>query len=147
MMDEGKFISNQMNKMIHSIHKNCVIIYQKNQQYYSIDQDIYVYKGVIDFNYCYKNKRMVIFVTEDYLNYILKVFREYHIHYCVIQINYGYHPVVWYHLFDNCYDRYYKKGRRKVKNEKEVEKLITILRKRKDMKLLMKVDEYLDAYN
>lgn len=29
MMDKEKFISNHMNKMIHSIHKKCVIIYQK----------------------------------------------------------------------------------------------------------------------
>ena len=38
---------------------------------YSIDNDIYVYKGVFDFKYSYKNSRMIIFITIEYLNYIL----------------------------------------------------------------------------
>ncbi len=65
-----------MNRMLHSIHKRTVHIYKKNKQYYSIDQDIYVYKGVFNFQYIDQNNRMIILINKKYLNYILKVFRS-----------------------------------------------------------------------
>ena len=143
----GKFISYRMNKFIHSIHKNSVIIYKKGNNYYSIDNDIYVYKGVFDFKYSYKNSRMIIFITIEYLNYILSIFRKYNIDYCIININYGYDKLVYHQNIYNNYYKYFKKGKRIIKNEKRIDNIMYKLKNKNDINLLMRVDDYLNGYN
>lgn len=145
MMD--KLISIKMNKFIRSIHKNFVIIYKMNGKYYSIDQDVYVYKAIFAFKYCYRNNRMIISITKDYLNYILKIFREHSVNYCIISINHGYDKTFCYHRTNNHYYLYYKNGKRIIKNEKKINKLLYILHKRNDINLLGKVDDYLNGCN
>ena len=81
-----------MNKFIHTIHKNQVVIYKKYNQYYVVDSDVYVLKGLINYKCCYKEGKKVIFIGNNYLNYVLKNLRDSSVGYVVIMINYGY---VW----------------------------------------------------
>lgn len=129
-----------MNKFIHTIHKMQVIVYKKNKDYYVIDNDIYILRSLLNFSYCYKNNRRVIFIDSDYINYVLKYLRDYSISYVVININYGYDRLLEYKVINNRYNFYYKKGKRIVKNERKVKYIVDILNRYKDIKLLKEVD-------
>ena len=133
-------ISREMNKFIHTIHKMQVIVYKKNKDYYVIDNDIYTLRSLLNFRYCYKNNRSVIFIDSDYINYVLKYLRDYSINYVVININYGYDRVLEYKGINNRYNFYYKKGKRIVKNERKVKYIVDILNRYKDINLLKEVD-------
>ena len=117
-----------------------VIIYKKNMDYYAIDNDIYILRSLLNFSYCCKNNRKVIFIDSDYINYVLKYLRDYSINYVVININYGYDRVLEYKGINNRYNFYYKKGKRIVKNERKVKYIVDILNRYKDIKLLKEVD-------
>ena len=133
-------ISREMNKFIHTIHKMQVIVYKKNKDYYVIDNDIYILRSLLNFSYCYKNNRSVIFIDSDYINYLLKYLRDNNVSYVVININYGYDRVLEYKGINNRYNFYYKKGKRIVKNERKVKYIVDILNRYKDIKLLKEVD-------
>ena len=133
-------ISREMNKFIHTIHKMQVIVYKKNKDYYVIDNDIYILRSLLNFSYCYKNNRSVIFIDSDYINYVLKYLRDYSINYVVININYGYDRLLEYKVINNRYNFYYKKGKRIVKNERRVKYIVDILNRYKDINLLKEVD-------
>ena len=133
-------ISREMNKFIHTIHKMQVIVYKKNKDYYVIDNDIYTLRSLLNFRYCYKNNRKVIFIDSDYINYVLKYLRDYSISYVLININYGYNRLLEYKVINNRYNFYYKKGKRIVKNERKVKYIVDILNRYKDIKLLKEVD-------
>ena len=125
-----------MNKFIHTIHKMQVIVYKKNKDYYVIDNDIYILRSLLNFSYCYKNNRRVIFIDSDYINYVLKYLREYYVSYVVININYGYDRLLEYKVINNRYNFYYKKGKRIVKNERRVKYIIDMLNRTKNLELL-----------
>lgn len=129
-------ISREMNKFIHTIHKMQVIVYKKNKDYYVIDNDIYILRSLLNFSYCYKNNRRVIFIDSDYINYVLKYLREYYVSYVVININYGYDRLLEYKVINNRYNFYYKKGKRIVKNERRVKYIIDMLNRTKNLELL-----------
>ena len=133
-------ISRDINKFIHTIHKMQVIVYKKNKDYYVIDNDIYILRSLLNFSYCYKNNRRVIFIDSDYINYVLKYLRDYSISYVVINIKYGYDRLLEYKVINNRYNFYYKKGKRIVKNERKVKCIVDILNRYKDIKLLKEVD-------
>ena len=128
-----------MNKFIHTIHKMQVIVYKKNKDYYVIDNDIYILRSLLNFSYCYKNNRRVIFIDSDYINYVLKYLRDYSISYVVININYGYNRLLEYKVINNRYNFYYKKGKRIVKNERRVKYIIDMLNRTKNLELLKEV--------
>ena len=132
-------ISREMNKFIHTIHKMQVIVYKKNKDYYVIDNDIYILRSLLNFSYCYKNNRRVIFIDSDYINYVLKYLRDYSISYVVININYGYDRVLEYKGINNRYNFYYMKGKRIVKNERRVKYIIDMLNRTKNLELLKEV--------
>ena len=133
-------ISREMNKFIHTIHKMQVIVYKKNKDYYVIDNDIYILRSLLNFSYCYKNNRRVIFIDSDYINYVLKYLREYYVSYVVININYGYDRLLEYKVINNRYNFYYMKGKRIVKNERRVKYIIDMLNRTKNLELLKEVD-------
>ena len=128
-----------MNKFIHTIHKMQVIVYKKNKDYYVIDNDIYTLRSLLNFRYCYKNNRRVIFIDSDYINYVLKYLRDYSISYVVININYGYNRLLEYKVINNRYNFYYMKGKRIVKNERRVKYIIDMLNRTKNLELLKEV--------
>ena len=128
-----------MNKFIHTIHKMQVIVYKKNKDYYVIDNDIYILRSLLNFSYCYKNNRRVIFIDSDYINYVLKYLRDYSVSYVVININYGYDRLLEYKVINNRYNFYYKKGKRIVKNERRVKYIIDMLNRTKNLELLKEV--------
>lgn len=144
---KDKVISKKMNEFIHSIHKNFLVIYKKGNIYYSIDNDIYIYKGLFDFKYGYKNNRMIIFIAKEYLDYILKIFRKNNVSYVLITVNYGYNKISLYEDSKNQYYRYYKKGKRMVKNECDIDKIINVLKNKRNINILKKVDDYLNGYH
>lgn len=133
-------ISREIYKFIHTIHKFQVIIFKKNKDYYVIDDDVYVLRSLLDFSYCYKNNRKVIFIDSDYVNYVLKYLREYSVSYVVININYGYDRVLDYKSNNNRYVFFYKKGKRIIKNERKVKYIVDMLNRYKDIELLKGVD-------
>ena len=133
-------ISHEMHKFIHTIHRTQVIVYKKNKEYYVIDDDVYVLRSLLIFSYCYKNYRKVIFIDNDYVNYVLKYLRENKVSYVVININYGYDRVLEYKVINNRYNFYYKKGKRIVKNERRVKYIIDMLNRTKNLELLKEVD-------
>ena len=114
----------KMHKFIHTIHKMQVIIYKKNKEYYVIDDDVYVLRSLFNFSYCYKNNRRIIFIDNDYVNYVLKYLKENKVSYVVININYGYDRVLEYKSTNNVYSFYYKKGKRIIRNERKVKYII-----------------------
>ena len=128
-----------MNKFIHTIHKMQVIVYKKKKDYYVIDNDIYILRSLLNFSYCYKNNRRVIFIDSDYINYVLKYLRDYSISYVLININYGYNRLLEYKVINNRYNFYYMKGKRIVKNERRVKYIIDMLNRTKNLELLKEV--------
>ena len=133
-------ISHEMHKFIHTIHRMQVIVYKKNKEYYVIDDDVYVLRSLLDFSYCYKNNRKVIFIDNDYVNYVIKCLKESNVSYVMININYGYDRVLEYKSINNVYGFYSKKGKRIIINERKVKYIIDILNRTKDLKLLKEVD-------
>ena len=113
-----------MNKILQDIHKDKLIFYIKHDKFYLIDESVYVLKGLLKYKYSLKNGRKVIFVDRYYLNYILKHLKNNNISYVFIQINYGYNKVLEFYNENNNYKFYYKKGRRIVKNELKISKLL-----------------------
>lgn len=128
-----------MNKFIHTIHELEVIIYKKNKDYYIIDNDIYILRSLLNFNYCYKNNRKFIFITNKYLNFILKHLKKANISYVVIEINHGYDRLLEYKTNNNKYLFFYCKGKRIIKNERKVKYIVDILSRYKDINLLKEV--------
>ena len=118
-----------MNKILQDIHKDKLIFYIKHDKFYLIDESVYVLKGLLKYKYSLKNGRKVIFVDRYYLNYILKHLKNNNISYVFIQINYGYNKVLEFYNENNNYKFYYKKGRRIVKNELKISKLLDRLEK------------------
>ena len=132
-------ISYKMNKFLHTIHKKQIIIYKKNRDYYCVDSDVCVLVSLLKFNFCYKNNRKVIFIEDDYVNYVLKCLKEYNISYVLININYGYDRLLEYKVINNRYNFYYMKGKRIVKNERRVKYIIDMLNRTKNLELLKEV--------
>lgn len=119
-----RLISYKINKILQDIHKDKLIFYIKYNTVYVIDSSIYVLKGLLKFKYCLKNGRKVIFISNNYLNYLLKVLRDNNVSHILIRINYGYNKVFEYVAENNMYKFYYKKGKRIVKNELKIDKLL-----------------------
>lgn len=113
-----------MNKFLQDIHKEKLIIYIKYNNIYVIDNNIYILRGLLNFKHYLKNGRKIIFINKHYLNYLLKSLKTNNVSYILIQINYGYNNVLFYNSLNNKYKFYYKKGKRLIKNELRIEKLL-----------------------
>ena len=133
-------IKYKINKFIHTIHKNQVVIYKKYNQYYVVDSDVYILKSLINYKCCYKEGRKVIFIDDNYLNYVFKKLRDNSVGDVVININYGYDSLLEYKDSDSKYSYYYKKGKRLLKNERKVEYIIDMLNRTKNLDLLKEVN-------
>lgn len=140
-----KIISVKMNNFIHGIHENTLVIYKKGNNYYSVDRDVYLYKGLFGYRYGNKNNRMIIFITEDYLNYIISNLKRNMINFVIISINRGYDNIYSYNSIDNNYYRYYMLGKRMIRNEKRIKKLIDILRFKNDIELVKRVNNLVNG--
>lgn len=134
----------KMNKLIQQIHKEQFIIYCKYNQYFVIDFNIYIFKGLFQFHYCLKNGRKIIFIDENYLNYVLKKLKKNDISYVIININCGYDKILEYCSNNNQYWFYYKKGKRVVKNERKIEVLFDSLDRKRNFNLLKEVERIID---
>lgn len=113
-----------MNKILQDIHKEKLIFYLKYNNVYLIDHNVYVLKGLLKFKYCLKNGRKVIFISNNYLNYLLKDLKNNNISFVLIRINHGYYKVFEYNALDNNYKFYYRKGKRVIKNELRIDRLL-----------------------
>lgn len=130
-----------MNKFLQSIHRDQVIIYIKYENIYVIDNNVYILRSLLNFKYCNKSGRKTIFINKSYLNYVLKSLRENYISYVIIECNYGYNKLIEYNSTNNNYIIHYKKGKRLIKNEKKIEKLLFALRKNNDLNVLLNILE------
>lgn len=133
-------IDYQMNQFLKQIHKDYLIIYRKNNQYFVIDHFVYIFRSLFKFRYCLKNGRKVIFIEESYLNYILKKLREACVNYVIIHIHYGYDKQLEYFNKNNQYSYYYCRGKNMIKNEKRVVYLLNRLEEKNDIQLIKKVE-------
>lgn len=137
-------IKYEISHFIHIIHREQVIIYKKYNKYYVIDNDVYILRSLINYKNCYKGGRKVIFIDNNYLNYVLKKLRDGNIGYVIININYGYDRLLDYKINNSKYSYYYKKGKRLIKNEKKVKHVIDILNRTKNLELLKEVDSIIN---
>ena len=137
-------VSREINKFIQNLHKNMLIFYVKQNNIYVIDNSIYLLKGLLNFKYLFKSERKIIFIDKNYFNYVLDKLRDNSISYVVIEINNGYNNILQHNATNNKYNFFYKKGKRIVKNERRIEKLLSQLRY-KDVGTLLKVIKVIDS--
>lgn len=133
-------INYNMNKFLKEIHKNYLIIYKQNNQYFVVDHFVYLFKSLFQFNFLIKNNRKIILIDECYINYILKKLRENNISYVVIHINYGYDILLKYKTTNNQYKNYYQQGKNIIKNENKINYLIKLLETKRNINLLQKIE-------
>lgn len=130
-----------MNRFLQDIHKEKIIIYIKYDNIYIVDNNVYILRSLLNFKYYNKNGRKIIFINKNYLNYVLKALRENYISYVVIDCNCGYSKLLEYNSINNHYSIYYEKGKRLIKNENKVDKLLFVLKKRNDINVLLNILE------
>lgn len=101
-------------------------------------------KSLLDFKYCLKHDRKVMFIDNNYLNYVLSCLRKSQVSYVVICINYGYEKSFEYKACYNQYSFYYKRGKRLIKNLQKIEFILDKLKRSKDIDLLRGVERIID---
>lgn len=67
-----RLISYKMNQFLQRIHHNELIVYINMNQFYVIDNGIYILKGLLKFHYRIRNGRRVILISNKYLKYCLE---------------------------------------------------------------------------
>lgn len=128
-----------MNNFLQNIHLEHLIIYKKDDNFYVIDNGVYILKA-IGFNYCLKNNRRIIFIDKNYLNYIIKKLRDNNISFLLIDIGYQYNRINEYDDLNNKYKFYNKLGRRLIKREKKINKIIDMLKGIDNVLLLKEIE-------
>ena len=58
-----RLISYKMNQFLQRIHHNELIVYINMNQFYVIDNGIYILKGLLKFHYCIRYGRRVILIS------------------------------------------------------------------------------------
>ena len=99
----------------------------------------------MNFKYCLKNGRKIVFIDDNYLNYISNELKKEQISFVIININYGYENILEYNNSYNKYDIYYRKGKRLVRNYKRINLILEKLSLSKDIELLKRVEMILDG--
>lgn len=135
-----------MNSFLQNIHLEYLIIYRKEDNYYVIDNAVYILKA-LGFNYCLKNNRKVIFIEKNYLNYILNVLKNNNISFLLIDIGYQYNKIYQYDDLSNKYYYYKRIGKRIIKRENKINRIIDILREVDDICLLGEIEMMLNDCN